>query len=154
MSFTFDLSTDVGKIRAEIADTVEAQAIFSDEELGYFLEKAENNFFLAKIYVAEALCLLSGRTAGLSTKVGDLAQNTSTLFGKNWCDTAREWRAELNAGINGVDSPYFYAGGIYQADTDSNNELIRQGILVKRPFWNDYNDSHDTAMLEDRRREC
>ena len=154
MSFTFDLSTDVGKIRAEIADTVETQAIFSDEELGYFLEKAEDNFFLAKIYVAEALCFLATRNAGLSTKVGDISQNNAATYGRNWCELATIWRDELNAGISGVDSPYFYAGGIYQADTDSNNELIRQGILVKRPFWNDYNDSHDTAMLEDRRREC
>ena len=33
MSFTYDLSTDVGKIRLLIPDTVSASAVFSDEEL-------------------------------------------------------------------------------------------------------------------------
>lgn len=37
MTYTYDTSTDVGKIRLMIPDRVEASAIFSDEELAAFL---------------------------------------------------------------------------------------------------------------------
>lgn len=39
MSFTYDLSTDVGKVRLDINDKVESSAIFSDEEIEAVLEQ-------------------------------------------------------------------------------------------------------------------
>lgn len=40
MSFTYDLSTDIGKMRFHLRDTTEAAAKFSDEELSFAATEA------------------------------------------------------------------------------------------------------------------
>lgn len=38
MSYSYDLSTDIGKIRLAIPDNIQADAVFTDEELQVFLD--------------------------------------------------------------------------------------------------------------------
>lgn len=54
MSFTYDLSTDVGLLRLEIQDTSEAQAAFSDQELAVFLAR-EGSVGLAAVAAVDVL---------------------------------------------------------------------------------------------------
>ncbi len=54
MSFTYDTSTDVGKVRLLISDTVEATAHFSDEELETFLGMNDSSIYLAAASALEA----------------------------------------------------------------------------------------------------
>lgn len=52
MSFTYDLTTDVGKVRMLIADREEQYALFSDEEISAFLA-----LFSASVFAAAAQAL-------------------------------------------------------------------------------------------------
>ena len=58
MSFTYDLSTDTGKVRAVIPDRTAATAVFSDEEIAVFLAMEGG------VFRAAALAL---ETAGADT---------------------------------------------------------------------------------------
>ena len=58
MSFTYevtDLDTSLAKVRLEIGDTVEASALFQDEELEYWIDKRADNVLLAAADAADAL---------------------------------------------------------------------------------------------------
>lgn len=39
MAFTYDLTTNRGKVRLALADTVEAEAIFTDAEIDHFISE-------------------------------------------------------------------------------------------------------------------
>lgn len=43
MAFTYNLTTDIGKVRRDIRDIDGAQAAFTDEELTSFLAEADSN---------------------------------------------------------------------------------------------------------------
>jgi len=47
MSFTFNTSTNIGKVRSLIRDTVEATAILSDEDINVSLSITDNDILLA-----------------------------------------------------------------------------------------------------------
>ena len=47
MAFTYDVSTDRGKVRLLCRDTVEASAVFSDAEVDAFLSLADSDKLLA-----------------------------------------------------------------------------------------------------------
>lgn len=42
MAFTYDLTTDLGKVRRDIGDTVSAEAHFADDELQSFIDEGGN----------------------------------------------------------------------------------------------------------------
>jgi hypothetical protein len=42
MAFTYDVSTDAGKVRLLIADTVADTALFADEEISAFIEQEDD----------------------------------------------------------------------------------------------------------------
>lgn len=66
MAFSYDASTDAGKVRLLIADTHELTAIFSDEEITAFLEftevDGENTVLLAAALACESLAVDAVRT--------------------------------------------------------------------------------------------
>lgn len=47
--FTYDLTTDIGKLRMLLRDTEDADAVFTDEELSTFLELESNLFHAAAL---------------------------------------------------------------------------------------------------------
>ena len=51
-TFTYDLTTDVGKVRLLCRDTASATAIFSDEEIQVFLDMEDN---VVKLAAAQAM---------------------------------------------------------------------------------------------------
>lgn len=57
MAATYDLATDLGKVRLEIPDTDIRKPIFEDEEIQYFLDVNEGDIYLA---AAHALSVIMG----------------------------------------------------------------------------------------------
>ena len=152
MSFTFDITNNIGKTRFWIADcvnTTEAPAIFSDEEIQYALDLANQRPLWARIYLAETRCALDGANAGIGVDVGDIQISNAASAGKNWCELATQWRFQMSNGLAPESdyNPFFYAGGIYQEDTNNWEDNINNDIYTKRSFWNNYNDLHDESSL-------
>lgn len=55
MTYTYDLSTDVGKVRLTIPDRVEADATWSDEEIQTFLDVENDNWRRATALALETM---------------------------------------------------------------------------------------------------
>ena len=75
MTATYDITTNVGKVRLIIGDTdvhPESDAVFTDEELGYFLTNNSNNINLAAADALEAW-MAKYATSPDSEKIGDYA---------------------------------------------------------------------------------
>ena len=73
MTATYDLTTNVGKVRLKIADTdvtPATDAHFTDEELQVFLDEADDDILLASALALEAWAGALTDNA-LSEKIGD-----------------------------------------------------------------------------------
>jgi hypothetical protein len=69
MTFSYDLTTNVGKVRLNIPDTAAADAIFTDEEIQAFLDQEMSNIFFASADACDVLAtnqvyLLKVKTSG------------------------------------------------------------------------------------------
>jgi hypothetical protein len=83
MAFTYDLSNDLGKLRLLIQDTdvssAGAKAVYSDEELTFFLDQTKedsNNLYLAAAHALETLAAEKARLA--KVKKMDVLSNDTT----------------------------------------------------------------------------
>ena len=85
MSFTYVLSTNIGKVRNLIGDTVSATAILTDEEITAFLSLRGND-----LYQTAATCLYrmaaSKALLAKKKKAGDYSEDLSAI--------AKELRAQ------------------------------------------------------------
>ena len=72
MTVTYDITTDVGKVRLKIGDTVLADYKFTDEEIEVFLSMESNNIDMAAALALESWAA-SYATNADSEKIGDYA---------------------------------------------------------------------------------
>ena len=91
MAFTYDTSTDIGKLRLYLGDTTEAEAVFSDEELAVFLS-GTSNLFLAVARAYNAWAGLAVRT-DYSYRLGDRSLDRKGVQRK-LLDAARYWEQQ------------------------------------------------------------
>jgi hypothetical protein len=119
MTFTYDLSTDVGKLRLLIGDTVEdAGALpqgrnFGDHELTFFLTEADNDLKLAEASATEVLAASWSKVA--DTTMGPLKESLSDVA------KAFERRAQvLRAQYGGT--PTAFSVGFMRDDAYANQE--------------------------------
>lgn len=149
MSFTYDLDTNIGKLRLEIPDTDASNYVFEDDELEYFLNKASSDIQWAKVYVYENLYAMHQTSSGKETEVGDIRIKFAATLGEGWKKMADALRALLLSGSTPESSynPFFYTGGIYQQDREDWEESIRDGTLIERDFYDNYNESGDKGGL-------
>lgn len=100
MAHTYDLATDIGKVRLLIGDTdisPTTDAQFSDEEIQVFLTMASNSILIAAAYALEAWA--SALTDSLtSEKIGDYA------YTKKEAETKRALAKEYK--LQEAESPY------------------------------------------------
>lgn len=68
MTITYDLSTDIGKVRLKIADKSGAQ--FSDEEIQVFLDEADGDILIASALALESWAGTLSENAD-SERIGD-----------------------------------------------------------------------------------
>jgi len=94
MAHTYDLTTDIGKVRLYIGDrdiTPTTDAQFSDEEIQVFLDKAGSSILLASSFALEAWA--SNLSGGLSgEKIGDYSYTNKTV--ENKTALAKKYREE------------------------------------------------------------
>ena len=154
MSFTYDITTDIGKLRLEIPDTGTPQETinkytFEDEELQYFLDKANDDIQWAKVWAYENKCSMSASEAGRQINVGDIEVRNNSSLGGSWCALAKQLRELLSSGLapEGSLVPYVYVGGVYQADREAWEESIADGTLTDRSFWEKFNSAHDSSHV-------
>jgi len=57
MSFTFDTTTNIGKVRTLINDTIEASAVLSDEEINVFLGLESNDIYMSAASALESIII-------------------------------------------------------------------------------------------------
>jgi hypothetical protein len=72
MSFTYVLTTNIGKVRLKIADTDGTSFHFTDEEIQVFLDEASDDILLAAALALEAWAA-SLSESSTSEKIGDYA---------------------------------------------------------------------------------
>ena len=90
MTFSYDITTIVGKIRLVIGDTT-TPGVFSDEELTYFLTVNANDINLAAADVLEAW-IAKYTTNPDSEKIGDYSYTQNIVAHMN--KLAKELRAK------------------------------------------------------------
>ena len=116
MSFTYDISTDIGKVRFEIGDDVENTGVkpsgsnLSDEEIQMLLTR-EVSVGCAAAAVCEALSRMYARFVDLSVGPRREALNQAS---QAYADRGKELRAEYGGGAGG--SRKAVAGGIVKVD--------------------------------------
>lgn len=65
MAFTYDPTTDRGKVRLLVRDSSEATAVFSDAEIDAFLSMAGSDIYLAASYGCQARAAQDATTGGV-----------------------------------------------------------------------------------------
>ncbi len=95
MTFTYVLSTDIGRVRALLPDIVEASAQFSDEEITAFLELAGDSVFIAAALALERLAM-SALSRG-KIRLPDLEVDQTSLA-KTYLDRAKALREQADEG--------------------------------------------------------
>jgi hypothetical protein len=76
MAFTYDISTDLGKVRLIIGDTDSTAAQFQDEEISAFLLLNDSSLLLASADALDAMAAKIARGATI-TKLGDYQLDTT-----------------------------------------------------------------------------
>ena len=81
MTFSYVLSTEIGKVRLKISDTNVATAHFTDEELQVFLNEAGNSDYLAAALALEAWAAALTDNAE-SERIGDYSYSKKSADNK------------------------------------------------------------------------
>ncbi len=97
MAFTYDTTTDRGKVRLLLGDTDSANAIFDDAETDAFLSMGDDEVLLAAAHGADAI----GSSEKIILKVitiMDIKSDGATLA-REWRMQAKEWRSIHAEGV-------------------------------------------------------
>lgn len=78
MTTTYDISTNVGKVRLKIGDTNTSDAVFTDEEIGIFLTNNDDSINLAAAEALEAWAAKYGASAD-TEKIGDYSYSQKII---------------------------------------------------------------------------
>lgn len=95
MTTTYDLTTNVGKVRLKIADTDITDAHFTDEEIQIFLDEADDDILLASALALESWAASLSESAD-SEKIGDYSY--SKKMAANKLELAQRYRDASGSG--------------------------------------------------------
>lgn len=90
MSFSYDLTSNVGRVRLLVGDTLSASAKFTDEEIEYFLEAESDNLNLAAALCADSMAARAADNAKSET-IGSYSINQSSQAA-SWMEMAKRLR--------------------------------------------------------------
>jgi hypothetical protein len=105
MAFTYDLTTNRGKVRLNIGDTVENSGPrpdrrnFSDEEVDHFISTETEGITAATAFVFEILANEWAAYA-ISEKEGEVSFDAKEVSDQ-YLDIANEWRSKPGGGTGG-----------------------------------------------------
>ena len=144
MTFTYDLSTSLGKLRLRIPDDDATSYVFEDAELSSYLTQSGGSVDLALLYLYSTLCSQSNASSGDEIRVGDIRVNSAKSRGANYCALAKQQMEFINMGFATDALGVGETTGLYQADRDTNRENKNDGLIVDRGF---NEDSFDNTYL-------
>ena len=148
MTFTYDLSTDIGKLRLRILNKDSTDYTFEDEELQAYLDMNNGDLNWSLVMIYETLCAQENATAGDEIKIGDIEIDEGKQKAKNYCDLAKTLRKSIVDGtVDGNSNMFFYSGGIYASDRRSNQSDICCGEIIAPDFTDHTFD--DTNLIND-----
>lgn len=133
MSFTYDLSNDIGKFRLRICDTNLNDYIFEDEEITVLIEIFGS---VTRALIQACYILNSKYTANVSDeiKVDDITvKDGNKSKAERYLSLAKQLEQSI---INGFDEEYpeIVFGGIYQSELETNYERQLDDEIVDNPF--------------------
>ena len=137
MSFSYDLSSDTpgtSHLRLIIDDKNVNSFIFDDEELRYYLLRANNNVTSAAIEICKTLAFKYMNESAEEITVDDIKIKETQNKAKQYLALAERLSQDLLNGFSSDGELTSYWGGVYQADIDSNQAAQDNGTIVKNNF--------------------
>lgn len=95
MSFTFDTTTNIGKVRTLINDTDSSSYILSDEEINVFLSLESNDIYRSAASALEAIIINKQLLAKL-IQAGDYKEDTRNVIEKLGATAERYRQASIS----------------------------------------------------------
>lgn len=127
MSFTYDPTTDLGKVRMLIPDRVQADAIFTDEELDAYLEMNGDS---VKYAAADALDTIASDQAMVLKVITLLDLRTDgPATAKSLMDRADKLRTQADADDEAADAE---EGGLFDYGEMVTNEFTKRERVLKQ----------------------
>jgi hypothetical protein len=126
-SFSYDITTVLGKTRLEIGDTDSTAQLFTDEELNVYIDTRSDNVLLAAADACDALASRFARAYNISTDGQSFARGQMS---KMWADRATSLRGRAG-GITTVDVTVVDG----YSDDVANQEVTGGGTANPRHYW-------------------
>lgn len=120
MAFTFDPTTDRGRVRLLIGDTVSANEIFDDASIDAFLDLGASEVLLGAALAAEGIAS-SELYIQKVIRIMDLQTNGAATAAE-WRLKAKQWRALYDSGLGDPGDAFDFAELVY--DQFSRRERI------------------------------
>ena len=130
MAWTYDLTTDRGKVRLMTGDTQTADQQLTDDEVDHFLSVTDDLYTAAADAIEQGIIPKLARDVDRSN-IGMSSSRSQRM--QHYMDLAKNLRAK--AGTSGVGS---YVGGISVSDRDDN---ASQTDVIQPIFDRDDNDN-------------
>ena len=111
MTWTFDVSTNIGKLRALIGDTDTSSQRISDEELQVFLDQTSNDLLLSAAYACRNLATKYAFLGGKKS-AGNYSEDNSGI-GKAFLDMAKNFQEMAESIPADAQSEIIYNGFNY-----------------------------------------
>lgn len=125
MSFTFNTSNNIGKVRAIIGDVTESTAVLTDEQIQVYLDLQSNDLFMTAAMALRAMAASKAVVAKLKV-AGNYSEDTRSIA-RLLLDTAKE--LESSAMMTPADAQ----SEIILNDFNYNN-IIQNKILRGEPL--------------------
>ena len=132
MAFTYDLTTNLGKLRLLIPDNVSTDYIFSDADLNAYLVLTNDDLILAQIQVYYSLAGKYNVASGDDVQIDNIRIKENTQKGAKFLELAKKLEEAYLSGSTLSLTPLFLAPGVYQSDiTNNTDDQIDEIIPVK-----------------------
>jgi len=139
MAFTYDITTDIGKVRRNIGDTDSATALLQDDEIQYYLDSANDNIYLASALAAQAISAEFSRKADTTVETVSVKYSQRAAQYASLSQRLRQDAKRLNAPNPVITGISEQAIEDQRADTDR----VREKFYMDR-FSNPQNDVDET----------
>ena len=142
MTYSYNLATNIGKLRLRVQDNDEDNVIFQDEELQVFLDDGFNNILQSAVgvYYALASKYSASSVSGSSFQIGTLKLSDDSALANKYLELAKMLEAQIIDGGSQAPIPYIYTGGIYVADKElqENDDTLIKNKFTMDQFDHDY----------------
>jgi len=149
MSFTYDLSTNIGKFRLRMWDTDSDNPIFQDDEITALID-IFGSVTRAMIQACYALHSKYTMSSSSDIKVDDISIKDSGISkASKYLELAKQLEHAITMGLDPDELPDFFFGGVYNTDLNSNLQSRADGVLKSDDFPVDVFDTFPVHQLSD-----